>query len=64
MVEGEWVQVGGASGASAGSWALAGLEKLTGKRERGDPNELSLEVAVIVRPQGPPQTPSLHLCPR
>lgn len=28
MVEGEWAQVGGASGASAGSWALGGLVAL------------------------------------
>lgn len=34
------------------------------REERGDPSELSLEVAVMVRPQGPPQTPSLHPCPR
>lgn len=64
MAVGEWAQVEGAAGASAGSWASGGLERWTGKRERGDPNELSLEVAVTARPQAPPQNPSLNLCPR
>lgn len=54
----------GASGASAGSWALGGLERWTGKTWRGDPNELVLDEAVMTKPQALPQTPSLHLCPR
>ena len=32
--------------------------------KRGDPNRLSLKLAVAAMPQAPPQTPGLHLCLR